>query len=557
MEQGYKQIEEYIESIKSEVKELEVQCAQLIEESLTVQAAITTAKENKDEVARAQAEEYVNMIYKELDVVFKQIHERERKAEDLQKQLDDRIQEMNENPEVSEQLNEELENGYQERISQHEDKEEKLLNKADRLENLKLILKIQPECSKNLTSMLWTMDNIREIEKTLADPKVSVNEKRERLNEIAELQEMFNNDKAQLMNYIKQSDLNIEESDIDEVAQNGFFADKNGRIDYNLTIDKNLIGVNREILSTEADINSNRKNRNIVRDRQREQNTQQSQNVQYAQRQEFENVNRNYNSSQQQQQQGSLLYPVREEPKWYQFVKRFKNWREDKKISSRNESEKNINDLMDKEIRLENLKKAVEERPELKKKIEILMHVKSKEIKYAEKAIGMPAAWIGANTVMLPLVAFLSAGLTGNPITFPAVAMGVGAISAGISKYLISQKEKIINNQIKFVMDYIENNNINVTENDIKAILGNPNPLKSKETIEETISECKDRGKELDMEFERKYGYSPIEQRRITEQQFPTRRRFRNDIRVDTTQTHSNNRNVQQRRERDTNDMER
>lgn len=102
MEQGYKQIEEYIKSIKSEVEELKVQCAQLIEESLTVQAAITTAKENKDETARAQAEEYVNMIYKELDVVFKKINERERKAEDLQKQLEDRIQEMNENPEVSE-----------------------------------------------------------------------------------------------------------------------------------------------------------------------------------------------------------------------------------------------------------------------------------------------------------------------------------------------------------------------------------------------------------------------------------------------------------------------
>lgn len=467
-----------------------------------------------------------------------------------------------------------MENGYQERISQHEDKEEKLLNKADRLENLKLILKIQPECSKNLTSMLWTMDNIREIEKTLADPKVSVNDKRERLNEIAELQEMFNNDKAQLMNYIKQSDLNIEESDIDEVAQNGFFADKNGRIDYNLTIDRNIIGVNREILSAEADINSNRKNRNIVRDRQREQNTQQtqrpsnSQNVQYAQRQEFENVNRNYNSSQQQQQQGSLLYPVREEPKWYQFVKRFKNWREDKKISSKNESEKNINDLMDKEIRLENLKKAIEERPELKKDIQALQRMKLEENDSNSFAKTFAATSIGTFGIFSATAPLIGASFF-EPVT--ALFVSGQALISAIGHYRTYQKKKITSNKLKSIMDYIKINGLNITENEIKGLgdgsevlyYGSPvhksvRIQKSIEnTLEENITACKTEREQKDMEFERKYGYSPMEQRRITEQQFPTRRRFRNDIRVDTTQTHSNNRNVQQRRERDTNDMER
>ena len=527
---------------------LENRLSELFKERVIVEAAIKTAEQNKNKNSKNGYETWLKYIDDEIRNVKQEVLSIRENVYIAQRKMNARVQELFKKPETSKQLEEELDNGYNNKIYEHEKEQDELLEKRERAENIKLMLKKSPQSAKNLTSMLWIMDDVRKLEVQLADPKVSIEDKRKKLDEIAELQGMIKNDKNQLMSYIKQNNLNILESDINDIMSKSYFADKDEHIDFDNTIDKNILGINREIISRDASIRSNIENRNNLPNRQKAQ-------------------------AQEQSRTENSLVPVREEPKWYQLVQRFKNWRTEKKENEKNEKISEMNGYFDREVRLSELKNALETNPELKKRLQFLVDARNKgdnevdrKMKFSRLsgllsvlplATGMIGTYINAVSASDALVSttMMNMGAAMSGITLASTA--VGALMANVKEH---QTKKVLDGKVNSLMNYVKENNINVKENDIKSILNNVTNGKLSETIDNTIVATKNYRENGEKDFKKAYGYNPLEQRK-KQMQSQNQQGFRNEIRYDSASTSPNTRATQQQRyenrEIDQNDMER
>ncbi len=548
MNENYTQVRENLDSASNNLKALWNRLSKLTNEKIMVKSAIETSEKNKNENSKNRYKVWLQSIEDEIKNISREVIRIKRNVYIAQGTMNARVQELFKKPETSKKLEEELDNGYNNKIYEHEKEQDELLEKRERAENIKLMLKKSPQSAKNLTSMLWIMDDVRKLEVQLADPKVSIEDKRKKLDEIAELQGMIKNDKNQLMSYIKQKNLNILESDINDIMSKSYFADKDEHIDFDNTIDKNILGINREIISRDASIRSNIANRNNLPNRQKAQ-------------------------AQEQSRTENSLVPVREEPKWYQLVQRFKNWRTEKKENEKNEKISEMNGYFDREVRLSELKNALETNPELKKRLQFLVDARNKgdnevdrKMKFSRLsgllsvlplATGMIGTYINAVSASDALVSttMMNMGAAMSGITLASTA--VGALMANVKEH---QTKKVLDGKVNSLMNYVKENNINVKENDIKSILNNVTNGKLSETIDNTIVATKNYRENGEKDFKKAYGYNPLEQRK-KQMQSQNQQGFRNEIRYDSASTSPNTRATQQQRyenrEIDQNDMER
>ncbi len=523
---------------------MENRLSELFKERVIVEAAIKTAEQNKNKNSKNGYETWLKYIDDEIRNVKQEVLSIRENVYIAQRKMNARVQELFKKPETSKQLEEELDNGYNNKIYEHEKEQDELLEKRERAENIKLMLKKSPQSAKNLTSMLWIMDDVRKLEVQLADPKVSIEDKRKKLDEIAELQGMIKNDKNQLMSYIKQKNLNILESDINDIMSKSYFADKDEHIDFDNTIDKNILGINREIISRDASIRSNIANRNNLPNRQKAQ-------------------------AQEQSRTENSLVPVREEPKWYQLVQRFKNWRTEKKENEKNTRISEMNGYFDREVRLSELKNTLETNPELKERLQFLVDFYDKKKSEMDKKMDFSSGLLNTGAYMgLATAVFSIFPRVGLPVPFldPMVAAtGITVASSvlgfAMNIYKNRQNQKIIDGKVNSLMNYVKENNINVKENDIKSILNNVTKGKLSETIDNTIVATKNYRENGEKDFKKAYGYNPIEQRK-KQMQSQNQQGFRDEIRYDSTPTNPNTRVTQQQQreqnhEMDQNDMER
>lgn len=544
MNENYAQVRENLDSVGNNLKALENRLSELSNEKIMVEAAIETAEQNKNENGKNGYETWLKYINDEIRNVRQEVLSIRKNVYIAQRKMNARVQELFEKPEISKQLEEELDNGYNNKIYEHEKEQDELLEKRERAENIKLMLKRSPQSAKNLTSMLWIMDDVRKLEAQLADPKVSIEDKRKKLDEIAELQGMIKNDKNQLMSYIKQNNLNILESDINDIMSKSYFADKDEHIDFDNTIDKNILGINREIISRDASIRSNIANRNNLPNRQKAQ-------------------------AQEQSRTENSLVPVREEPKWYQLVQRFKNWRTEKKENEKNERFSEINEKFDSELRLSEFKNTVEKNPELKKRLQFLIDFNDKRKSEVTAKNDFSYRLFGAGAFSGLTAMYLSVlpriGLAGPFFDAMTVAAGVAVASSAVgfvmNKYKNHQNQKIIDGKLNSLMNYVKENNINISEKDIRSILKEEGKGTLSEIIDNTINVTKTIREQDEKMFNATYGYEPLEQRK-KQMQNRSQQGFRDEIRYDSTPTNPNTRVTQQQQreqnhEMDQNDMER
>lgn len=306
---------------RREIESLEIMANSLADDKTICRGESVKAKRNNDSIAEKQAEDELERINTEIQKVQRDTLEKKEKMEQIQEQINDRIKKIKENPEMKKHLDEVMSKKYARKLSKLEKEKEEVVGKKDRLTDLKQLVTDHPTLGNNLKGILTTTKEIKDLQaeldgmKTIVETGKTSEEKYEdpdRADEI--MRTLLPNAKAKLaknkdllMAYISKNGLNITEQDIDELADKGFAVDGKGNLDLNVTMDKSISSLNRQIKGYDKSIRDH----------------------QIA----LENID-NRGEPVTPRAPDSIAHPVLstpEKPKWYQFIQRFKNWNEKRK----------------------------------------------------------------------------------------------------------------------------------------------------------------------------------------------------------------------------------
>lgn len=593
LKQEYEKFKEALDITINEVKALEDRHSYLEDERIIAQASIITAKRNKNEDEKNKAEDYLNTIDSQLAGIKEDLFNKKERVEVLKVRINMRVEALKENPQVAEELNTEMSNGYEARLDELRDEEEHLIEEKDRMENLKELTEKDPVIANSLNEIILKTATLNKIKKDLEkigfmEEGSGIYSDQEKAGPLVKAGSKIHLEikdiKAKLMEYAKQNNIDLTEKDIENLTNRMFVQDEKGKVDLNTTVDMNIPNVNRRIMSCENDINTNLEGmRDLAREqRQNEQNASRQPSTVYQYREQPSVEPQRTTTFRQAQPYEQSLVVTGNEPKWYQFIQRFKNWRMARNENTRNKEDMEINAAIDKEERLEELKNAAEERPELKRSLQYLLDIKKKitdrkATKSAKLSTYLLVGGTGALIAGAPFAVAAAApaaiagiaGTTLGSIVYGTTFAGVGAmagtaISAGINTIRGAvkavknyQDSRIINSRVNGILNYATREGLNITKSEIQDFLRGNDPEKVKEIIDANIKEYRVEREKKDRSFEARFGYSPTIQRQVVRQQTPQRNNFRDNLRYNSSNVNTNTRITVERNERNSNDMER
>ena len=183
-----------------------------------------------------------------------------------------------------------------------------LIDKKDKVEQIKQLTTEHPALANNLKGMISAYKTAENLKKELKSLEYSAGNgiiaytDPTRANEIKtnllpDAESKMETNKTHFMDYIQKNKLDITEKDVNELVEKGA-VNKDGKVDLETTFVKRTSGLNRQIKGLDKSINDYTYAMGGAEKRQ-----------------------------QSPEQQGSAQ-EQEEKPKWFQFIKRFKAWRE-------------------------------------------------------------------------------------------------------------------------------------------------------------------------------------------------------------------------------------
>ena len=313
----YLKLKSQIEKTKKEVEALEQKTNDLADDKILWRAQLIEAQRKgskaDEEVARKEIEKIDGEIKKVEDEVTA-------KKEDMvtaQSRIEMKIISLKkDSPDMQKHINSVLKTKYSRKLAKEEKELAELEGKRDRLLELLQLISDHPSLKNNLNGILTATNEIKKLNNELESlteiqPDGSVKFKDPtRCNEIKntlipQAEAKLSKNKTPLMEYINKNNLNIKEEDIDEVANNGVL-DSKGNVDLNATMNKRLSVLNKQIRG---------KNKSIA-------------NYQIF----LENSLQEYNDIKHEETQAMINVNSEDKPRWWHFIKRIKNWNENRKM---------------------------------------------------------------------------------------------------------------------------------------------------------------------------------------------------------------------------------
>ena len=338
----YVQFKSDLENARKEIESLESNANDLADDKIICKGKLVEAKRNKDSVSEKQAEGELKRIDTEIKAVQDNTLKKKEEMELIQAKINDKIKEIKENPEMKKHLDEVMSKKYDRKLSKLEKEKEEAVEKKDRLTDLKQLVTDHPTLGNNLKGILTATKEMKDLQAELDGMKMIVETGKTgvytykapaRANEIIntllpQAQAKLSTNKTPLMAYISKNGSNITEQDIDELAEKGLAVDGKGNIDLNATMNKSISSLNRQIKGYDKSI----RNHQIA----------------------LENID-NRRVLVTPRTPDPITPPApdpiappeptdSEEPKWYQFIQRFKNWNERRKQQALPEPEPRTQD---------------------------------------------------------------------------------------------------------------------------------------------------------------------------------------------------------------------
>ena len=340
---SYTRLKTDIKMMNQNIKGLENQLGRLEDDKIIYKGKMLEAKKNGDVNAQKQAQNEIKKIDDQIKIIKSQASLLRDDIKLSKEKINERMEQIKKDPEMKKHLDVVMAKKYGRKLEQLKKEKNELEGKRDRLPELEKLVNDHPSLGNDLKAILGATKEVNdlknELEKMTIIGKGNVITYKDpnRANDIMKnllpnLQDQIKNRKKPLMDYINKKGLNITEKDIDDFAENGFIANAKG-IDLNKTMTKYKTKLNREIKGHDKSIKDYTVALNGLPVKISNQSQQQNQNSQQQGQQQAQPQQNSQQQSQQQaqsqqnsQQQNQQQTQSQEEPKWYQFGKRFKNW---------------------------------------------------------------------------------------------------------------------------------------------------------------------------------------------------------------------------------------
>ena len=266
------------------------------------------ARKNSDHDAEKTAQDELNKIDEEIKQLQESVEQEKETIKEFQEKIDAKITEIKENPEMKKHLDTVLKKKYERKLAKVEKEKAELIDKKDKVEQIKQLTTEHPALANNLKGMISAYKTAENLKKELKSLEYSAGNgiiaytDPTRANEIKtnllpDAESKMETNKTHFMDYIQKNKLDITEKDVNELVEKGA-VNKDGKVDLETTFVKRTSGLNRQIKGLDKSINDYTYAMGGAEKRQ-----------------------------QSPEQQGSAQ-EQEEKPKWFQFIKRFKAWRE-------------------------------------------------------------------------------------------------------------------------------------------------------------------------------------------------------------------------------------
>ncbi len=266
------------------------------------------ARKNSDHDAEKAAQDELNKIDEEIKQLQESVEQEKETIKEFQGKIDAKITEIKENPEMKKHLDTVLKKKYERKLAKVEKEKAELIDKKDKVEQIKQLTTEHPALANNLKGMISAYKTAENLKKELKSLEYSAGNgiiaytDTTRANEIKtnllpDAESKMETNKTHFMDYIQKNKLDITEKDVNELVEKGA-VNKDGKVDLETTFVKRTSGLNRQIKGLDKSINDYTYAMGGAEKRQ-----------------------------QSPEQQGSAQ-EQEEKPKWFQFIKRFKAWRE-------------------------------------------------------------------------------------------------------------------------------------------------------------------------------------------------------------------------------------
>lgn len=310
----YLKLKQDIEMIKRGIVSEENLIQDLTLEKIIWTGKKAEARKNSDHAAEKTAQDELDIIDGRIKQLQESVEKEKETIKEFQGKIDAKITEIKENPEMKKHLDTVLKKKYERKLAKVEKEKAELIDKKDKVEQIKQLTTEHPALANNLKGMISAYKTAENLKKELKSLEISVGNKifaytnPVRANEIKtkllpDAESKMKTNKTHFMDYIQKNKLDITEKDVDELVEKGI-VNKDGKVDLETTFVKRTSGLNRQIKGLDKSINDYTYAMGGAEKRQQSPEQQGS-----AQEQEDDQ-------------------DKEEKPKWFQFIKRFKAWRE-------------------------------------------------------------------------------------------------------------------------------------------------------------------------------------------------------------------------------------
>lgn len=167
----YIQLKEELQKVYKEIEFMENRSNDLADDKIIAKANLIVAKRKSDIEAQRTAEEEITRIDSEIKSIKENLFYKKEELGILQVKINVRVEELKKNSQFKEIIKEEMLQKCNDKLSQYEEEKEELLEKKDRVINLKQIITKHPVLNNNLKKILQNTMMIKDLKQELESIK--------------------------------------------------------------------------------------------------------------------------------------------------------------------------------------------------------------------------------------------------------------------------------------------------------------------------------------------------------------------------------------------------
>ncbi len=333
----YVKLKADMEKFRNDIKKLKNDARLKKIEQKRKEADLEEAQLNGDKSAEKSARSELKKVTDEIEQIKKDANDKMENVKAIQKKINDRIKEIKENPEMKKHLESVMAKKYDRKLNNLKKEKEEVEEKKEKLKAVNELVNKHPSLGNNLKGIITATKDIEKLTEELKklDPKDKA--RRDEINNklLPDARAKLANNKSSFMSYVSKHNMKITDKDIEELANGNIVLDKSGNVNLNDTLNKNISSLTRQSKGYDKSIRNYQKALESIENYKN-----------YIKPEKQKNdEGKTTGDGEKTTESVTAETATDEKPKWYQFIKRFKNWNEKRKQQALPEPTKTENEI--------------------------------------------------------------------------------------------------------------------------------------------------------------------------------------------------------------------